>query len=122
MPSLETDETEALIASDKVEGTAVYGANHDKLGSIHSLMIDKHTGQVEYAVLTFGGLWGLGADFYPLPWDVLTYDVDQSGYVVDIDKETLKGAPHFGAEEAPRFDRSYGATLYEHYGVDYPLS
>ena len=122
MSDVDIHETEALIASDKVEGTAVYNAEHEKLGSIHNVMIDKRTGQVEYAVLTFGGLFGMGADFYPLPWDALTYDIDHGGYLVDIDKDSLKSAPHYSPAETPDFDRAYGQTIYTHYGIDYPLS
>ena len=91
---LSTDETYDLIASDKVEGTAVYNQEGEKLGSIHNLMVDKRSGQVEYAVLQFGGMLGVGSDYYPLPWEALTYDVDQKGYVVALDKDAIKNAPH----------------------------
>ncbi len=74
-----TDETQRLIASNKVEGTAVYSREGEKLGSIYNFMVDKQSGKVEYAVLQFGGFLGLGSDYYPLPWDVLAYDVSQGG-------------------------------------------
>jgi len=93
MADIEKDESSSMIASNKVEGTAVYSPNGDKLGSIYNFMVDKETGQVEYAVLQFGGLFGLGSDYYPLPWDVLTYDEDQGGYVVELSKEQLENAP-----------------------------
>jgi len=56
-----TDETNRLIASNKVEGTSVYDAQREKLGSIYNFMVEKRSGKVEYAVLQFGGLFGLGA-------------------------------------------------------------
>lgn len=114
-----TDETERLIASNKVEGTTVYNESGEKLGTIYNFMVDKASGQVEYAVLQFGGLFGLGADYYPLPWEKLTYDTDEGGYVVDIDKETLEAAPRYSDEE-PRFDREYGEQVYGYYGLTYP--
>lgn len=55
-----------LIGSDKVEGTAVYGSDERKIGSIERVMIDKTSGRVSYAVLGFGGILGLGNDHYPL--------------------------------------------------------
>ena len=113
------DETDRLIASDKVEGTTVYSEDGDKLGHIHNFLVDKLSGQVEYAVLQFGGLFGLGADYYPLPWQALTYDTEQGGYVVDLDKETLEAAPRY-ADEPPVFDRAYGEQVYSHYGLTYP--
>jgi hypothetical protein len=116
---IETDETLDLIASDKVEGTSVYGDDGEKLGSIHNFMVDKRSGQVEYAVLKFGGVMGVGSDFYPLPWDALTYETDKGGYVVDIDKDELEKAPHY-AGETPTFDRAYGEQVYGAYGLEYP--
>jgi sporulation protein YlmC with PRC-barrel domain len=114
-----TDETEALIASNKVEGTAVYDEQGEKLGSIYNFMVDKFSGQVEYAVLQFGGVFGLGSDYYPLPWEKLSYDTDQGGYVVDIDKETLEAAPRYTAEEPPAYDQAYGERVYGYYGLTY---
>ena len=70
----EARETGSLIGSDKVEGTAVYGANDTKIGSIERVMIDKKSGRVSYAVLSFGGFLGIGDDHYPLPWQSLKYD------------------------------------------------
>lgn len=116
---LPIDETDQLIASDKVEGTAVYNRQGEKLGSIHNFMVDKRSGEVEYAVLTFGGVLGMGEDYYPLPWEKLTYDTDKNGYVVDIDKSTLENAPHYGQDQ-PTFDRGYGERVYGAYGLDYP--
>ena len=116
-----TDETNRLIASNKVEGTTVYNAQDEKLGSIYNFMVDKRSGRVEYAVLSFGGLFGLGADYYPLPWDVLTYDTDQGGYVVNLDKSVLEKAPRYAADNEPSFDRDYGREVYGYYGVNYPF-
>jgi len=113
-----THETSTLIASNKVEGTAVYNRAGEKLGSIYNFMVDKVSGEVEYAVLQFGGFLGLGGDYYPLPWDVLTYESQQGGYVVDLDKEVLENAPHFSNDE-PAFDRSYGEQVYGYYGLSY---
>ncbi|EKU73240.1 MULTISPECIES: PRC-barrel domain-containing protein [Sphingomonadaceae] len=115
-----TDETNRLIASNKVEGTTVYNAQREKLGSIYNFMVEKRSGKVEYAVLQFGGLFGLGSDYYPLPWDVLTYDTDQGGYVVNLDKSVLEQAPRYAGDSEPAFDRNYGREVYGHYGVDYP--
>jgi sporulation protein YlmC with PRC-barrel domain len=71
--SVATDETSTLISSDKVEGTAVYNREGEKVGSIHTLMIDKASGKVAYAVMSFGGFLGIGDRYHPLPWSVLDY-------------------------------------------------
>jgi sporulation protein YlmC with PRC-barrel domain len=116
---INTDETGTLIASDKVEGTNVYNREGEKLGSIYNFMVDKETGQVEYAVLQFGGFLGMGSDYYPVPWAALEYDEDQSGYVIDVDKEFLKNAPRYAPNEAPPFTPAYGSQIDEAYGVEY---
>ena len=71
-------ETSTLISADKVEGTAVYNREGDKLGSIQTVMIDKVSGKVAYAVMSFGGFLGIGDRYHPLPWDVLTYDTSET--------------------------------------------
>jgi PRC-barrel domain len=73
------EETVDLISADKVEGTSVYSREGEKLGSIYGLMIDKFSGRVIYAVMSFGGFLGIGDRYHPLPWSVLTYDPGQGG-------------------------------------------
>jgi sporulation protein YlmC with PRC-barrel domain len=96
--SVDTRETTSLISSDKVDGTAVYGSDGEKIGSIEHLMIDKISGKVAYAVLTFGGFMGFGEDFYPIPWSTLEYDTNLGGYRLDVTKEQLKTAPEIYGE------------------------
>jgi PRC-barrel domain len=92
-------ETPSLIGSDKVEGTAVYRSNGDKVGTIERVMIDKISGKVTYAVMSFGGFLGIGKDSYPLPWNLLTYNPRLQGYEVNIGEEQLKGAPKYSEHE-----------------------
>jgi hypothetical protein len=80
----------SLIGSDKVQGTAVYGADGEKIGSIERVMIEKINGKVSYAVLSFGGFLGIGDDYYPLPWPSLKYNVDLGGYQTMVPIEKLK--------------------------------
>ena len=117
--SVNADETDRLIASDKVEGTAVYNRAGERLGSVHNLMIDKYSGQVSYAVMSFGGFLGIGERHHPLPWRALTYDTNLGGYVVDLDRERLEGAPSYGRDEAPWGDPAYGQGVSDYYGVPY---
>src|SRR5438067_13840505 len=95
MKPTETRETGSLIGSDKVEGTNVYRSNGEKVGSIERVMIDKRGGKVAYAVMSFGGFLGMGEDFYPLPWSLLTYNERLGGYEVNITEAQLQRAPKF---------------------------
>ena len=108
-----------LIASNRVEGTAVYDRQGEKLGRIENFMVDKRSGQAEYAVMSFGGFLGIGDDHYPIPWSKLTYEPEQGGYVVDLDRDRLQDGPKFRAGEEPDFDRDYDRRVYDYYGVVY---
>jgi len=111
-------ETGNLIASDKVQGTGVYNAAGDNLGSIHDLMIDKPSGKVAYAIMSFGGFLGMGNQYHPLPWSVLKYDTAMGGYVVNLDKRQLEGAPAYNVDEEPNWgDRTYETGIHHYYGV-----
>ena len=112
------DETARLISSDKVEGTAVYNCQEQKLGSVHNFMVDKVTGQVAYAIMSFGGFLGIGEKYHPLPWRVLTYDERLGGYVIDLDRGQLEAAPTYEPSYDPNWaDRSYGNRIDDYYGV-----
>ena len=82
--TLERRETTTLIGSDKVEGTNVYRSNGDKIGSIERIMLDKMSGKVAYAVMSFGGFLGIGHEHYPVPWSLLKYNTSLGGYEVNI--------------------------------------
>ena len=90
----EARETAGLIGSDKVEGTYVYDAKGEHIGSIERVMIDKRSGQVAYAVLSFGGFLGIGTDYYPIPWASLSYDTSLGGGTAPpLRSSSSKGRP-----------------------------
>ena len=82
-------ETTALIGSDKVEGTDVYNARGEHMGSIERVMIEKRSGQVAYAVLSFGGFLGMS-----------------QGFIVPLipPKEALQGQARLAKTIGNRFD------------------
>lgn len=116
---LAIDETRTLISSSKVEGTAVYDRDGSRMGTIHNFMVNKRSGRVDYAVLSFGGFLGMGTRYYPLPWDMLEYDTSMGGYAVDMDEDDLEEAPSFRSGEEPDFSDRYGEYVYGYYGMRY---
>jgi hypothetical protein len=114
---LPIDETSRLIASNKVEGTAVYARDGSRLGSIYNFMVDKRAGKVEYAVMTYGGFLGMGTRYYPMPWDILSYDTRLGGYRVEMMERDLERAPSFDRHSEPRFDRQYNDRVRGWYGL-----
>jgi sporulation protein YlmC with PRC-barrel domain len=104
-----------LISSEDVEGTNVYDLNAKKIGEIDHLMIDKVSGRVTYAVMSFGGFIGLGHSHYPIPWGALKYDTRVNGYVTSITEKQLKDAPAFSDDSWG--DRNWEQQTYKHYNV-----
>jgi sporulation protein YlmC with PRC-barrel domain len=107
-----------LIGADQVQGTTIYNPRGDNLGSVEDVMIDKVSGRIAYAVVGFGGFLGIGDRHYPLPWEKLKYDTSMGGYVVDLDKNTLQGAPSYADDEAVAWnDRAWDERVYDYYGA-----
>ncbi|EKE44307.1 PRC-barrel domain-containing protein [Oceaniovalibus guishaninsula JLT2003] len=104
-----------LIAANDVSGTAVYGADNSKVGSIDRVMIDKRSGKVAYAVMTFGGVLGIGGSERPVPWNTLTYDTDLGGYKTSITEDQLKTAPQ--SQSGWENDRDWETRTHQTYGT-----
>lgn len=106
----------SLIAASKVNGTNVYNRAGDKLGSVYDVMLNKASGKADYAVMSFGGFLGMGEKYHPLPWSLLDYDVAQGGYVVDLDRDRLEGAPAYAESEMGLWDDTRGRDIDAYYG------
>jgi hypothetical protein len=113
--TVEARETTSLIGSDKVEGTAVYGVDEKKIGSLERLMIDKTSGKVAYAVLSFGGFMGMGEDYYPVPWSTLKYDSNLEGYRVNLTEDQIKKAPKYSRSTDWNWNRDNDRRVYDYY-------
>jgi sporulation protein YlmC with PRC-barrel domain len=110
------DEDAAVISASKVTGTNVYSTDGDHLGEIYDVMLDKRSGNIAYAVLSFGGFLGIGERYHALPWSTLKYDTRQGGYVVGLTIDQLKEAPTFSADDLPASgDRAYETHLHDYY-------
>jgi hypothetical protein len=117
-PALDRRETANLIGSDKVQGTPVYRSNGERVGKIERVMIDKLSGKVAFAVMSFGGFMGIGEDYYPLPWSLLTYNERLDGYEVNVSEQQLKGAPKYSKYESWDWsDRERDRRVFAYYDV-----
>jgi len=106
-----------LIAAEKVKGTDVYNRAGEKLGSVEDIMIDKVSGRAIYAVMSFGGFLGMGEKHHPLPWATLKYDTQKGGYVVNLDKKQLEGAPNYDRDSEFKWTPDYGRKVDSYYQV-----
>jgi sporulation protein YlmC with PRC-barrel domain len=107
----------SLIAAEKVKGTSVYNPDGETLGTIDDVLIDKVSGKAIYAVMSFGGFLGMGEKYHPLPWSTLHYDESKGGYLVNLNKQILEGAPTYGMDEDFRWTSDYGRQVDKYYSA-----
>jgi sporulation protein YlmC with PRC-barrel domain len=109
-----------LIESNRVEGTAVYDRSGKRIGTVERVMIDKISGRVAYAVMSFGGFFGVGANEYAVPWSMLDYDPSLGGYRTQITAEQLRHAPSLSGRRGQDWpDRGSEQDLHDYYQVTY---
>lgn len=112
--------TRDQIRASSVSGTSVYNASGEKLGHIDDIVLNKRDGKATVAIMSFGGFLGIGESYHPLPWESLTYDPSKEGYVVNVSREQLEGAPTYLRDEEPDWnDPRYGERLAGYYGLPY---
>ena len=109
------DANSLLVASNKVDALKLYSRDGEHLGSVHTLMLNKRTGAATYAVLALGGFLGIGKSYYPLPFQLLSYDGANDRYVVTLDKRLLEGGPSWASNQ-PTFSQAYADRVSNYYG------
>ena len=115
---VDKNETDQMIASDKVEGTSVFDSRGENLGTVRKVMIGKRDGKVRYVVMGCGGFLGMGEDSFPLPWDGLDYDTTLGGFKLKgVTKDDFKAdkAPSYGRDEEPNWSNDYDQKLRLYY-------
>jgi sporulation protein YlmC with PRC-barrel domain len=91
----------SLMGADTLIGENVCNTNGEDLGGIKEIMLDMRTGKIAYAVLSFGGMMGLGEKLFAVPWQRLHLDTTRQRFVLDIEKSRLQNAPGFDKESWP---------------------
>ena len=110
----------ALMGADTLMGNDVYNNDGEDLGDIKEFMIDMSSGNVAYAVLSFGGMLGMGDKLFAVPWTALTLDTTNKRFTLNVSKETLKGAPGFDKDHWPSMaDKTWASGIHRFYGTTY---
>ncbi|WP_341850434.1 PRC-barrel domain-containing protein [Bradyrhizobium brasilense] len=98
----------------------VYDVHGKRIGKVERLMIDKLTGQIAYAILSFGGFLGIGESHYPIPWSMLTWNEKPDGFQVDITEGELENAPKIEQGEIwEQTARARNRDVYDYWQVRY---
>lgn len=90
-----------LMGADTLMGEDVYNHHDEDLGDIKEIMLDMETGEVAYAVLSFGGILGMGEKLFAVPWQRLQLDTVNKRFILNVDKEQLENAPGFDKDDWP---------------------
>jgi sporulation protein YlmC with PRC-barrel domain len=107
-----------LMGADTLIGNDVYNADGEDLGDIKEIMLDVPTGEIAYAVLSFGGIFGLGEKLFAVPWSALTLDTENKRFILNASKKRLENAPGFDKDAWPDFaDQSWVASINNFYEV-----
>ena len=107
-----------LMGADTLIGNDVYNKSSEDLGDIKEIMIDVRSGQVSYAVLSFGGFLGMGDKLFAVPWAALKLDTENKRFVLDVNKERLESAPGFDKSKWPNMaDATWQASIHSYYGT-----
>lgn len=107
-----------IIGSDRVEGTAVYGREGNKIGTVRRILIDKVSGQARDVEISVGAFLGIGGELHSLPWEKLEYDTELGGYRLDVTEEQLRNAPtHSEKDRGRQLDRDYQSSVYSYWVV-----
>lgn len=108
----------ALMGADTLIGDTVVNGQEEDLGDIKEIMLDIRTGQVAYAVLSFGGFLGMGEKLFAVPWQALHLDTHNKRFILDVSKEHLKNAPGFDPDAWPDMsDISWSDQIHAFYGT-----
>lgn len=108
----------ALMGADTLMGNDVYNREGDDLGDIKEIMIDMATGKISYAVLSFGGVLGMGDKLFAVPWSALVLDTDNKRFTLNVQPDALKQAPGFDKDHWPTMsDPAWAGGLHAFYGT-----
>jgi len=106
-----------VLSAGTISGDKVTNAAGESLGDIKDLMIDLEGGRVAYAVLSFGGVFGMGDKLFAIPWEALRLDTENECFILDVPRETLEKAPGFDKDNWPNMaDRRWATDIHTHYG------
>jgi sporulation protein YlmC with PRC-barrel domain len=108
----------SLMGADTLIGDDVYNHKDEDLGDIKEIMLDMRTGQIAYAVLSFGGIMGMGEKLFAVPWQSLRLDTANKRFVLDVEKDRLQNAPGFDKDHWPDMsDQNWTSQINTFYGA-----
>jgi sporulation protein YlmC with PRC-barrel domain len=108
-----------IMAASTLEGDKVVNSRGEALGKIEEIMIDVERGTVAYAVMSCGGMMGLGDKLFAIPWEAFTLDANNHCFILEADKARFENAPGFDKGHWPSMvDSSWAREVHQYYGIE----
>jgi hypothetical protein len=104
-----------ILAASALIGDEVMNPAGEDLGHIKELMIDLRSGRVAYAVLSFGGILGVGDKLFAVPWSGMRLNHQNKVFILDVSKQRLEQAPGFDKDHWPDMADSSWSDAIDHY-------
>lgn len=106
------------LSSSSITGNSVRNPNGDDLGKVEDLVVNTATGEVTYAVVSFGGFLGLGDKLFAVPLQAMQVDTENHELVLNESKERLENAPGFDKDNWPASaDDKWNREVRAYYGI-----
>src|SRR5690625_7035975 len=93
--------TYGMLSASTINGTNVENEEGQNLGHIKDLMIDTTTGEIKYAVLSFGGFLGIGDKYFAVPFTSFEVDRVREKFILSAHKEVLQNSHGFDKDDSP---------------------
>lgn len=109
-----------VLSASSLEGDKVKNSQGEDLGNVKDIMINTEGGQVQYYVLSFGGILGMGDKLFAIPPQAIAVDTEDKCLILNVDKDKLENAPGFDKDNWPNMaDETFRNEIYGHYGYEY---
>jgi sporulation protein YlmC with PRC-barrel domain len=110
-----------LMGADTLLGNDVFNLQDEDLGDIKEIMLDVRAGRISYAVLSYGGVLGIGEKLFAVPWSALTLATDNKRFTLDVAKDRFEGAPGFDKDNWPNMSNpEWAKDVHDYYGTQQP--
>ncbi|MEO6004623.1 MAG: PRC-barrel domain-containing protein [Opitutus sp.] len=111
----------AGLSARDIIGQDIRSSAGEKLGDIKDLVISPAAGKVVYAVVSSGGVLGVGDKLRAVPFSALRHtDLKSNALTLDLNKAKWDTAPYVRDDDIDLLAATErGKSLYEYYGLDW---
>lgn len=111
MQALSVARTSTLLGND------VVNAKGESVAQLREVVLDVSAGTIAYAVLSLGGVLGIGERLLAIPWEALRREPENRRLILDLPHDKLAKAPSFHNKDWPDMSNpEWAAGVYSYYG------